>query len=337
MTKGTKAFRIAICVLLALTMLWSGFWGAALISFAKNLVVGDEYGIWVAGVSVTRANQDDILGNGMVSYDPSNNVLVFNNALIEVDHAAIQSEIDLSIELIGENKFVCKNEDYIPAIYAADNYQNKDLSFEGEGSLTVEFQNVSSYMQGILADHLTIACDITINTNDCESIVNGIVCNSSLILTEGATVTVNHGAATHSAAVRVRGNVLLGEGTTLNIAVNPGTVKTCKGLSINGDLILGDNATLNVAIDEETAEIGECLRVTGFLDVGIGATVTASSKKVPALEGCGAVKLNPGAMVTATNAGQGADFLCYGALVNYGAVVNAEIEALGGIFNKAGN
>ena len=36
MTKGTKAFRIIISILLALTLLWSAFWGMAVISCLQN-------------------------------------------------------------------------------------------------------------------------------------------------------------------------------------------------------------------------------------------------------------------------------------------------------------
>ena len=80
MTKGTKAFRVIICILLALNMLWSAFFGAAFIAYAKNMILTDEYGVWVAGVSVTRANASDVLGDGTVAYYPESNMLVFDNA-----------------------------------------------------------------------------------------------------------------------------------------------------------------------------------------------------------------------------------------------------------------
>ena len=136
MTTGAKVFRVVICVLLALTILWSAFFGAAFIAYAKYMILTDEYAIWVAGVAVSTGNKHDILGDGTVSYNAAHNTLTFNNAVIECECAVIQSEIDLRIILIGENKFVCKNEDYIPAIYAADSYLNKDLSFEPDLSYT---------------------------------------------------------------------------------------------------------------------------------------------------------------------------------------------------------
>ena len=334
MTKGTKIFRITICVLLALNILWSGFWGAGFISYAKNMILTNEYGIWVKGVSVTTANQDDILGDGKVSYNSARNTLIFDNAFIEADSAIVQSEIDLRIKLIGENKFLCKDSEYIPAIYAADYYHNKDLSFEGDGSLTIEFQNISSNMQGILAADLTIGSDITIITSDCENIVNGIVCDSSLIIADGATVIVHNGVATHGAAVRVRGNTMMEEGTALNISVKSGAIETCRGLSVNGDLIMGNNTTLDVSFEDESASTDECIRVTGVLDVGADATLTASAKNVPAIECFGAIKFGKGATVSASTAAEMADIFCYGAVVNYGANVNAEIESIAGERDK---
>ena len=337
MTKGTKAFRVTICILLALNMLWSAFFGAAFIAYAKYMILTDEYGIWVAGVSVNSRNKGDILGDGTVSYNAAHNLLTFHNANIETKHAIVQSEIELRIQLIGENKVVCKDADYIPAIYAADNYLNKDLSFEGDGSLTLELRNVSESVQGILAQNLTIATDITIIMPDCEKIANGIVCDSSLILADGATVTVNNGAAQSSAAVRIRGNVLLEEGTALIVSTNPGTTAACKGLSINGDLILGKNALVDVSIDDASTDEGECVRVTGALEVGSGATLRAAAKKAHAVECFGVIKANADATVSAATAAQKADVICYGAIVNNGATIQAEPEALGGIHNKSGN
>ena len=70
MTKGTKIFRIVICVLLALNMIWSAFLGVALLSdLFRESVIDEEYGLWITNVRVTSANADDVLGDGTVYYD----------------------------------------------------------------------------------------------------------------------------------------------------------------------------------------------------------------------------------------------------------------------------
>ena len=338
MTTGTKIFRITISILLALTMLWSIFVGLGLYAFGTRLIHTDDYGIWVSGISVERTNKGDILGDGTVSYDAGNNVLTFNNATIEYEDTVVYSTIDLHIQLIGENKIICTDEEYGIGIYAGDSHLNKDLAILGDGSLTIEFPNAGGEAAGISAANLTIASDLTLTTPDCEKAVNGIVCASSLMVINKATVTVNNGSATKfSSAVRVRGNAFFEEGTTLKTATNPGTTGICKGLTVNGDLFLGKETTIEVSIDDSTTDQGECLRVSGLMEIGIGSTVTASAKKAPAIECFGAIEANKGATISAVSEKNDADIFCSGAVVNYGATIIGEIDAVGEFRNREGD
>ena len=337
MTKGTKIFRIIICILLVLTMLWSAFLGVVLISGIRELVLTSSYDIWVAGEPVTRTNANDVLGDGTVRYNPGYNTLTFDNAKIESDHAIINSRTDLNVELIGENKFICKNKDYSIGIYAGDNYLSKDLAFVGDGSLTIELPEKSAEAVGIFAADLTITTDVTVITSDCKNKVHGIVCDSSMIVAGKGTVTVNNGAAKNSSGVRVRGNALFEEGTALNVSVRPGTPEICKGFSISGDLFLGKDTLLDVSIDDGATELGECLRVSGLMDIGIGSKVNASAKNTHAVECFGSIKANKGASISSASDKQDADIFCYGAVVNYGADIDGEIDAIGGIRNQAVN
>ena len=331
MTKGTKIFRITISILLAITMLISAFFAFFFcLYFAK-----DPYGIYVAGVAVNRDNDDDILGDGTVYYDESNNVLTFNNATIECEGTVVYSKIDLLVQLIGENKIICTDEEYGIGIYAGDSSLNKDLAFVGDGSLTIEFPNASGEAAGISAANLTVASDLTVITPDCEKAVNGIVCASSLMVVNKATVTVNNGAATKvSSAVRVRGNAFFEEGTTLKTSTNLGTTEICKGFTVNGDLFLGKDTTLDVSIDDCGTAQGECIRVSGLMEAGIGSTVTASAKNASAIACYGAMEANKGATISAKSDNNDADIFCCGAVVNHGAELNAEIDAIGGVHSR---
>ena len=331
MTKGTKIFRITISILLAITMLISAFFAFFFcLYFAK-----DPYGIYVAGVAVNRDNDDDILGDGTVYYDESNNVLTFNNATIECEGTVVYSKIDLLVQLIGENKIICTDEEYGIGIYAGDSSLNKDLSFVGDGSLTVEFPNASGEAAGISAANLTVASDLTVITPNCDRAVNGIVCTSSLMVVNKATVTVNNGAATKfSSAVRVRGNAFFEEGTTIKTSTNPGTTEICKGFTVNGDLFLGKNTAIDVSIDDSNTDQGECIRVSGLMEIGSDATVTASAKNASAIECLGTIEANKSATISAKSENNNADIFCSGALVNYGAEINAEIDAIGGVNNR---
>ncbi len=337
MTKGTKIFRIVVCVLLALTMIWSAVWGAAFIFLGKNLVRTAVYDIYVAGKLVNATNADDVLGDGTVYYDAGNNILTFDNATIESEKWPLYSKVDLNIELIGENKFVCKDEKYSAGVYAGDNYLSKDIAFIGDGSLTIEIPDKCGEAVGIFASDLTVTTDITVKTPDCENKVHGIVCDSSLLVAEKGTVTVNNGAAKNSVGVRVRGNALFEEGTALKVSVNPGTTEICKGLSVSGDVFLGKDTSLEVVVDDEATDRGECIRVSGLMEIGVGSTVTASAKNSYAIECFGAIEAKNGSTISAVSDKKESAIFCSGAVVDYGATVNAEIDALGGIHNRDQN
>ena len=333
MTKGTKAFRIIICILLVLTMLCCAFFAASFVLHIDEDVMGAEYGIWVAGVNVTRDNRKDILGDGTVSYDPDYNLLTLENAKIEFDDSVIYSAVDLQIELIGENEFVMKGE-YVPVIYASNYLLSKDVVIFGAGSLSVDFEGGSGDAMGIFAKNLRVESDITITMPDCSNVTNGIYCEGSLTLLAGANVTVNNGAGAYSTAVKAAHNLNIEAGSTLNVSARPGSTELCRGVHVDGSLFVWDNATLNVAVDDAVAKISECISVSGSLKMEANATVTASAKKACSIECYGSMKLNNGASISAATEGEGIDLLCYGAIVDYGATVNAETEALGGIHRK---
>ena len=337
MTKGTKIFRITICVLLALTMIWGLLCGAALIFGGKYLGHKAIYNIYVAGVTVNAFNADDILDDGTVYYDPVSNILTFNNATIESESWPVYSQIDLNIELIGENKLICKNEVYSGGVYAGDDYLSKDLAFTGDGSLTIEIPDKCGEAVGIFASKLTINNDITVKISDCENKIHGIVCDSYLLIANKGTVTVNNGAAKNSVGVRVRGNALFEEGTKLNVAVNPGATEICKGLSVSGDIFLGKDTCLEALVDDEAAKESECVRVSGLMEIGTGSTVKAFAKNAYAVECFGAIEVNNGAALTAASENKDADVFCSGALINYKAHIDGKLDAIGGVRNMSEN
>ena len=340
MTKGTKTFRVIICILLGLTMLWTGFVSYAFFYFAGADVErrdSERYGLFVGGIDVTAANAGDILGNGTASYDAKLNTLTLKNATIEYHDTLIYSEIDLKIELIGENKLVCKDKAYLTAIYASDGILRKDLSLDGTGSLEISYENVTEGGTGIIAEDLWIGSDVTITTPDGSDISNAITCTSSLTLRNKANVTINNGAARSSTAVDVRGNAVIENGSALNIAVKSGATNSCTGLSVDGDLLLGRDVTLNVSVGDEIAEISSCIDVSGLITVARNSNVTATASKAIAMECHGSIDLYADATVTAATAAEGADIFCSGAVINRGATVDATVESLVGIFGKSEN
>ena len=66
----------------------------------------ESYDLWVAGKQVTETNQNDVLGNGTVKFDPDTNTLTLNNANLTPDGDAnftywIDSELTEELTITG--------------------------------------------------------------------------------------------------------------------------------------------------------------------------------------------------------------------------------------------
>ena len=69
----------------------------------------ETYDLWVAGKQVTETNQDDVLDNGTVSYDPNTHTLTLNDAHLTLDENAekgiyccIDSELTEELTITGK-------------------------------------------------------------------------------------------------------------------------------------------------------------------------------------------------------------------------------------------
>lgn len=337
MTKGTKIFRIIVSVILVLTAAWTVILSAEVYDLYKANKFDNFYGVVFAGVEVTNKNQDDILGDGTVSYNEINQVLMLNNAEIEYDHEIVYSLNEITILLTGENKFIINAGDYVPVIYAGNYLDSKDLIITGEGSLTIDFQVTPDDVTVIYGEDVIIESDVTISVlgGANANISNGIYAESSLTVRNGATLTLNKGSAKYSAGVKVLGNCYIEKEGALNITIAGGSTDTCKGLSVGGSLIMWENTSVSVSVDDAIAVKTECVNVAGLISVGENSTLTASSKKINSIECFGAMELCKGATVSASTEGEGADAICYGTIANYGATINGEFDALSGVFNKS--
>jgi hypothetical protein len=80
-----------------------------------------------------------------------------------------------------------------------------------------------------------------------------------------------------------------------------------------------------------------CTCVSGLMEIGVGSTVTASAKNSYAIECFGAIEANKGASISAVSDKKDADIFCSGAVVNCGATIDGEIDAIGGIHNRDEN
>ena len=144
---------------------WIGYYGEP----ATDIVIGDEYYLWVAGTQVTTLNAanitSDAITGGSVSYDPANNMLVLDNVTIcDAVNMGIQNLMspaygELTVKLNGNNTFQMDDN---MAIFS----QNTSVSFIGDGKLTVVAADGFS-IKGNMT--MTDNCSIDITTSNDNS------------------------------------------------------------------------------------------------------------------------------------------------------------------------
>ena len=283
MTKGTRAFRTIMGILLGITILWTAFMSYAFIYVTKEneaLKRNERFGLYVAGIDVTMGNAYDILGDGTVVYNEVSNVLTLNNATIECIGSAIYSQIDLTIELIGENKLICSGKELTYAIYASDRSLRKDIAITGDGSLEIAINDKTCRTNaGIIAEDIWLRADVSITLADATEDSLGINCNY-MYLDEAKNLNIQVGAAENNSGISTRGGIFFDKDSVVNVLCSAAT-KESYGIECTGKLTAKENAAIH------------------------------------AKSGNGA-----------------ADIVCYSVVLDYGAVLDAEIEAVNGILNK---
>ena len=257
MTNGTRTFRIIICILLGLTMLWTAFISYAFIYVTKEneaLKRNAKYGIQVAGINVTAGNAHDVLGDGTVSYNDFKNVLTLNNATIEFEGSAIYSQIDLTIELIGENKFISSGKELTYGLYASNISLRKDLAIRGDGSLEIVVDADNSRISaGIIADDVWVGADVSITVGNASESTHGITCNY-LNVSDDKSLNVKVGSAETSSGIYTSGNMYIDEGATLTVTTAPSSDEST-GIKCEGTFTAKENATIQSTSGSDRAGI----------------------------------------------------------------------------------
>lgn len=150
------------------------------------------YIIEVGGVRVTGENMHDVLGDGTVSYDPQEHLLVLNNASIEVADGSygILTDVPLTIELEGEN-FVLNSGLY--GILARN-----ALTIRGEGLLCVSGSDFGIYTEGYPDATLTVCGGARVSATSGDVAFGGsygIRADGVFTVCEGAEVNASAGRA----------------------------------------------------------------------------------------------------------------------------------------------
>lgn len=161
-----------------------------------------SYHLSVAGVEVTTLNKDNITGTyitGSISFDPETNTLTLNNATIDsgttILEEAVNAQFDLTVNLIGTNQFgklIDENSADEPynLNYGIYNYATgvahttKDITFVGEGSLTVYDNLYGMYCENFNGK-LTGNGTLNINDNGQDLLTCAIMANETATFTSG--------------------------------------------------------------------------------------------------------------------------------------------------------
>ena len=126
------------------------------------------YNLWVAGTQIDGANKDDVLGNGLVSYNPSTKTLTLKGGTIQANNTdssanyrlgcGIYSEVDgLTIDVQGNTTVQGDYEKSYDGIYL-----KKNTTITGTAQLTGKgnFGIIAGYRDG--STNLTIGGDVTV-------------------------------------------------------------------------------------------------------------------------------------------------------------------------------
>lgn len=186
MKRITLKVALAVFVLLALLFVF-----ASCDSYDEDYAI---YDLWVGGVKVTTRNQNDVLGDGAVSYegDGKAGVLTLNNASVDKEFdigsetGVIMSNIDnLTIKLVGKNKIGMGKTTPVNGIVGTN------LLFTGDGSLEIGAR--ASCVTSINATFESGNIDTYIKTTDEDamSFLGVGVWIQELLEVKGGTVNVH--------------------------------------------------------------------------------------------------------------------------------------------------
>lgn len=117
--------------------------GALVTNQWVTIMKENRYLFYVAGTQVTNVNQDDVLGDGTVSFDPETSTLTLNNANIECEATyAIDAEDfgPITFKLVGENYAVT-------SLWLG--VRVNEATIEGPGSLVAKAETGISSLNGL--------------------------------------------------------------------------------------------------------------------------------------------------------------------------------------------
>ena len=216
-------------------------------------VSGEAYELWVAGTQVTSRNQDDVLGDGTVSFDGV--TLTLNNADIQANEDypnGIEHYLDyLIINLEGDSKVESKEQN---GLLLGGNTQ-----ISGSGTLNVKGAGLGIQVgSDELTDPISLSIDnTTINVEGTYSGFYGTeeVCANSLDISNSAvTISAQH----HSGIWKFSGGITL---TDCQITEPAGATYD------SGTVMNGESEALTVVISPAATHLKGDVNLDGKVDI----------------------------------------------------------------------
>ena len=159
------------------------------------------YDVWVGDTQVTAKNYYDVLGDGTVSYDPTDNALYLDNADITGDIRCTAAN-NFAVVLYGDNTVTVSGKDvtavYAPYLYIVgdgtlsvtvdgtgdvEGIKGEEVYFQNGGNVEVTIEDGADYADGVCAeDTLEFSGngDVTVSVGRTTEWACGVYCNMGI-------------------------------------------------------------------------------------------------------------------------------------------------------------
>ena len=167
---------------------------------AKSIYI-NRIGTEICGQRVTAANQADVLGNGVFSYDPASNTLTVSGDYT-YDPEGTPADYLIFSNLPGLTVNIAADSELLDMSSYAEIEFGADTTFTGSGKLTLN-RELELYADAVIRD-----LDITIDTDD----YSGIYCTGDLTLENARLDLSADGRALYAKSVNTDDLMVVSEG-----------------------------------------------------------------------------------------------------------------------------
>ena len=204
----------------------------------------DRYNLYVKGTQVTSLNEEDVLGNGTVSFDPQTSTLTLMNAEITPTGApGIQSSIpNLNVMLVGGNFINISDDKEGIVLQKSSEDEASEVVFYGGGTLNINTNGTALQTQADIAftDGVNVSAESTAGAG-----IKGVETSGMLpsLTISGETTTLKAKGADEGSVVAFRAlnmtdNITIVEPAGATFTENVGITDA------EGNLIVGEWVTI---------------------------------------------------------------------------------------------